>query len=189
MHGEPLRWLTSCTPRPVSTAQKLRLPLFEEQVTMALPGPGPPGPPGRKPWPPPLPRKKSARQPRSTQIPCRLNPHVCPWIQGEPLRWFVICTPRLVSTRQRWRRPSSEAQVTCRPLLAVIPLCACAGNAPMARACRPSNKTIQVSFFIRYSLKAIRFRGQTAVQPSSGNHIAQRLHGLKYFRPPPRHGR
>src|SRR5271163_2439117 len=101
----------------------------------------PPGPSGTSP------RKKSARQPRSTQMPCRSYPQVCPWVQGEPLRWLVICTPRLVSTRHKCLLPSSEAQVTLRPFCAVIPLCAQVFVDP--KQAKPANsKNSPKAFFI-----------------------------------------
>ena len=70
MQGEPLRWLTILTPRPVGAGQKIRPPLFEEQVMTP-----PIGGPGRGPN---APSTKSARQPRSTQMPRRLKPQVEP---------------------------------------------------------------------------------------------------------------
>jgi hypothetical protein len=49
--------------------------------------------------------RKSARQPRSTQIPRLSKPQVWPWIQGEPLCWFVSLTPRRVFAGQYTRFP------------------------------------------------------------------------------------
>jgi hypothetical protein len=72
-------------------------------------------------------------------------------MQGDPLRWFVICTPRLVSTRHKWRFPSSEAQVRFRPFDAVIPLCAHALDDPEDKLRIPSSNISHVRFFIPIS--------------------------------------
>jgi hypothetical protein len=69
-------------------------------------------------------------------------------MQGEPLRWLVIRTPRLVSTWHRCRFMSSEAQVTWRPFCAVIPLCAHVLDDLPATA---NNRTSQISFLIAHS--------------------------------------
>jgi hypothetical protein len=59
---------------------------------------------------------KSARHPLSTQIPLWSYPHVFPWMHGDPLRWFVICTPPAVMALQRCRPPSfDEHEIVCPP--------------------------------------------------------------------------
>ena len=59
---------------------------------------------------------KSARQPRSTQMPRPSKPHVRPWTQGEPLRCCTIRTPPRVSAGQYFRPPSFEEHVIIWPL-------------------------------------------------------------------------
>src|ERR1700687_5877977 len=72
-------------------------------------------------------------------------------MQGDPLRWFVMVTPRLVSTRHRCRFISSEAHVTFRPFCAVIPLCAHALDDPEDKLRIPSSNISHVRFFISIS--------------------------------------
>jgi hypothetical protein len=45
---------------------------------------------------------KSARHPRSTQMPPRSYPHVSPSLQGDPLRCLISRTPLLMATRQKF---------------------------------------------------------------------------------------
>jgi hypothetical protein len=90
MQSESLRCRMMRTPLRVSALQKFRPILSDAQYTV-LAGVG---------CQPAWPISKSARQPRSTQIPRRSDPHETPKVHAESLRLRTNRTPPLVSTGQ-----------------------------------------------------------------------------------------
>jgi hypothetical protein len=91
------------TPRLVFTLQLFRRVSSDEQLTTVTPGRFG----GAQLFPPIV---KSARHPRSTQIPRRSQPQLEPKMHGELLRCRASDTPPLASVAQKLRRPSSDEQ-------------------------------------------------------------------------------